>query len=118
MKKIPVTNNTAMPIYIGAAMLPPGETRPFPEHQVPAHLRPKPIEQAEPESPPAITAILDKSIKEIVPLLPAYTDEELQVLKAAEEGGKTRDGVMKAIVEEELRRADERVANPGAAVEV
>lgn len=38
-KLIPVTNTTAAPIFIGDRMLAPGDTRHFPESQVPAHLR-------------------------------------------------------------------------------
>jgi len=113
MSQIPVHNNTKMPIYVGASMVPPGETRHFPEHQVPAHLRPALAKKAAPAAAPAVTDILDKTIKEIVPLLSTYSDEDLQILKAAEQAGKTRDGIMKAIAEEELRRADARVENPG-----
>lgn len=39
MKLIPVTNNTEAPIYLGSRMLLPGDTRHFPEAEVPAHLR-------------------------------------------------------------------------------
>lgn len=39
MKLIPVTNNTEAPIYLGSRMLLPGDTRHFPEAEVPAYLR-------------------------------------------------------------------------------
>lgn len=114
MTKVPVKNTTHMPIYVGSSMVPPGEIRHFPEHQVPDHLRPRAEKVVADEAPTAITAILDKNIPEITPLLEGLTDDELAEIKAAEENGKTRTGLMKAIGEEELKRADAKVPNPGA----
>lgn len=112
--KVPVTNNTKMPMWVGSSMIPPGETRHFEAHHVPQHLRPKSAVKAKPEAPAPITTVLDKTIPEIVALMPTWSDEDLDAIKQAEQAGKTRAGLMKSIAEEELRRADAKVENPGA----
>lgn len=108
-KRIPVSNNTQMPIYVGSNMVPPGETRDFPESQVPPHLRPV-AQVAETAPAPGndgdpLLELLDKPIKEITPLLAALTDDELTRLEAAENAGKTRSTLIAAIAEEKLQRA-------------
>lgn len=40
-KMVPVTNTTDTPIFIGSDMVVPGDTRHFPLHLVPEHLRPE-----------------------------------------------------------------------------
>lgn len=107
-KQIPVTNNTSNPLPVGGCYVMPGETRHFSEHQVPLHLRPA-ADKTEPEPPvDAVLVILDGSVPDVTQALPDLSDDELARLKAAEEGGKTRTGVMKAIAEEELKRASAR----------
>ena len=108
-KRIDVTNNTAMPLYVGSNIVPPGETRDFPESQVPMHLRTAEESPPEAEAPKdAVLELLDSSIPEIVAALADLSDEDLARLKAAEEAGKTRKGLMAALAEEELKRANER----------
>jgi len=105
-KKIPVTNNTSMPLYVGASMVPPDETRHFPEHQVPAHLRP--TQSQEPVKEPApdeILALLDGSIPKIAGALPALSDEDYERLIETERTGKARAGLETAFAAEDLRRA-------------
>lgn len=105
---VPVTNTTEMPIYVGGAMVPPGETRHFPAHQVPEHLRPKAPAPARAPEPDTVLALLDGTVADIAGALPGLSDEDLARLRQAEEDGKTRKGVMEAITEEVLRRADAR----------
>ncbi|MEW6647198.1 MAG: hypothetical protein AB1450_08375 [Pseudomonadota bacterium] len=122
-KRIPVSNNTQMPIYVGSNMVPPGETRDFPESQVPPHLRPA-AHVAETAPAPGndgdpLLELLDKPIKEITPLLTALTDDELTRLEVAENAGKTRSTLIAAIAEEKLKRAAGGTAgSPDAAADM
>ena len=49
------------------------------------------------QEPGPFDTFLDSPIKELVPLLPEMTKEELQQLRAAEVGGKTRAGLIAEI---------------------
>jgi hypothetical protein len=106
---IPVTNNTKMPIYVGAAMVPAGETRLFHEHEVPVHLRPAP-EVAAPEAPKAdpVVELAKLPAKEIIAGLDALTNEQLDQLAAIEQvkGDKARSTVLNHISELVLKRAE------------
>lgn len=107
--KIPVHNPTAMPIYVGASMVLPGETRHFDEQDVPSHLRPT---QAEVEAGPdesqydPLAELLALSVKDIVSGFDALTDEEIARLGALENAaGTPRKSLVSAITEEQLTRA-------------
>lgn len=115
-KRIVVTNPTAMPLYVGSEIVPPGETRDFAESSVPPHLRPA---AAAPEAPPPadpIAELLDQPVKAIAAAMaerseigvPTVSDEQLAALKTAEEAGKNRSTLLAAIAEETLKRANER----------
>lgn len=117
-KMIPVHNSTEMPLYVSGAMVPPDETKHFPEHQVPAHLRPQQAPAAAPEAVDPIAVILAHKAPDIEAMLPGMSDEDLQALKQGEENGKARKGLLAAIAEDELRRADVKAggdAQPGDA---
>lgn len=105
MAKIPVSNTTAMPIYVGAAMIPAGETRHFDEEDVPAHLRPVPeaIEPAAPTDP--LLELLEGNVASITAALTELSDADLARLEQAEHDGKARKGVLVAISEVRLQRA-------------
>lgn len=110
--KIPVTNNGAMAMYVAGLMIPPGETRHFNPDQVPDHLRPAAAEP-EPETPGDPLADLIKgTVKEIAAAIPGLSDEDLSRLGDLEqgEGGAARKGVLSAIAEEILKRADAKAA--------
>lgn len=105
--RIPVHNNTAMPMYVGANLVPPGETRDFEEHQVPAHLRPA-AAPAEPEEAPPSTAeaLQASSAKDVIAALANLSDEHLTELEALEQAAeKPRKTVIDAIAAEALNRA-------------
>ncbi len=107
-KRIPIINTTAMPIYVGSNMVPPGETRDFPESQVPLHLRPQ--EEAAPAAPeqPAdlIADLLKLTVKEVVEAFDALSDEELDRIDELENAdGSPRKTLAAAIAEERLKRA-------------
>jgi len=105
--KIPVTNNTAMSIYVGSAMIPAGETRHFEEHEVPHHLRPK-AEAAAVEQPveDPLGEMLKGNVGSVVALLPGMTDADIEKLGELEQAGLARKGVLSAIAEIQLSRAE------------
>jgi hypothetical protein len=114
--KIPVSNNTAMPIYVGGLMIPPGETRHFEAHQVPAHLRPQPAEAA-PEPAPAdpLAELVKHKVADVAAALPDLSDEDLaRVLELDAADGNARKGVAEAVAAEQLRRAAEQSGGGGA----
>lgn len=99
MKRIPYTNDGDTAKYVAGILIPPGETRLVDALQVSA---PVPMDDA-PEAPPPVptedvlVAILDGSVKDITEALPALTLEQLDTLELAEQGGKTRKGVIEAL---------------------
>lgn len=108
-KRITVHNPTAMPIYVGSNMIPPGETRDFAESTVPPHLRPQEAAEEPAAEEPALDLIanLQKlSIKDIVTALADLSTEDLARLEELENAdGSPRKGLMTALVEEKLKRA-------------
>jgi hypothetical protein len=114
---IPVTNDTQMPIYVGAAMIPAGETRLFHEDQVPVHLRPAPTPAAEPEPPKDdVAELAKKSAKDIIDMVPNIDTSNLERLGEMEQA-RMKDGkpqprttVLAAISEEILKRAEAAAA--------
>lgn len=102
----PVTNNTRMPIWVGGVMIPAGETKVLPAHQVPEHLRPAPA--AAPAAPPAdpLDELLAGKVAEIQAALAGLTDADLERLVDLETAqDKPRKGVLDAAAGERLRRA-------------
>lgn len=107
-KRITVHNPTAMPIYVGSNMVPPGETRDFPESTVPPHLRPQ--DDAAPADAPAasdpLADLLGGTVKAIVAALPTLPNENIARLEALESAAESpRKGLMAALAEEKLKRA-------------
>lgn len=106
-KRIPVTNNTNMPLYVGSNIVPPGETRDFPESQVPHHLRPQKDEPAKEQAAPAdpLAELLKGTVKEVTAGLDGLLTEDLETLGELEQLGQARKGVLSAIGELLLGRA-------------
>lgn len=104
--RIPVHNATAMPMYVAGAMIPPGETRHFPAHQVPAHLRPAPKE-AEPEAPAdPLAELVKRPVKEIEHALSGLSDADLvRLIELDAADGTPRKTLAEEVAEEQLRRA-------------
>ena len=111
-EKIPVHNNTAMPMYVGAAMIPPGETRHFDVDHVPPELRPVKAAPIVEPPPDDLAVLLESNVKDIVALLPAASDADLERLGDLEQakGDAARKTLLAAIAEENLRRADAKTA--------
>lgn len=109
MEKIPVTNDTAMPIYVGSAMIPPGETRHFDEEQVPHHLRPeKPAEAVSaPDPSAALAELLEGSVAEVKGSLSDLSLEDVERLGEMEQLGQKRKTLLAAIADEVLNRDED-----------
>lgn len=107
--KIPVSNTTAMPIYVGACMIPAGETMHFEESEVPDHLRPAPASAEAPAAPDNPIATLAKeSIKTITAAFAEMSIEQIDALGEYEQQSEApRKGLLSAISEELLKRAAE-----------
>lgn len=115
MVMIYVKNDGKNPLPCAGRLIPPGEGLSIDEKEAPPHLRPQ---QAAPEQQPPqdpILALINGKVPEIADALPALSDGDLMKLKEAEEDGKNRLGVMKAVAEEELRRADVKAVGGGPA---
>lgn len=107
--KTPVHNNTGMPIYVGTAMILPGETRHFHEHEVPHHLRPAAPPAETTEEPPAdpLAELLKSKVSDVESALPGLSDEDLERLGELEQlSTSPRKGILTAIGEEILKRAE------------
>lgn len=104
--KIPVSNNTAMPIYVGAAMIPAGETRHFEEQDVPHHLRP--VQEAAPVDEPVdpLVTLLESNVGDVVAALPELSRADVERLGELEQAGQARKGVLSGIAENLLARAE------------
>ena len=114
--KIPVSNSTAMPIYVGAAMIPPGETRHFDEQDVPPHLRPAQEVAAEPEAPAdPLAELLKGNVASVVAALPGLSVSDVERLGDMEQADLGRKGVLGAIAEQLMIRAENTEGNAGAA---
>ena len=108
-RRIPVTNNTKMNLHVGSNIVPPGETRDFPESQVPHHLRPvieteKPAE-AVPGDP--LAELLKGNVKIIVAALNGMLLADIERLGELEQAGQARKGVLSAIAEIQLNAASQ-----------
>lgn len=96
-KRISIANTTAMPIYVGSHMVPPGETRDFPESLVPPHLRPASVEEAPVVADDPLVALLDENIKTIQAKLPDLADADIARLLEIESDGQSRKTLVEAL---------------------
>lgn len=109
--KIPVHNPSNRPMYVGASMVPAGETRHFEEHDVPHHLRPQPIEApvVAQVAPDAMGELSKEPAEKIIELVAALSSAELERLGDIEQakGDQARRPVLNAIAEQVLKLAGE-----------
>jgi hypothetical protein len=105
LNKIPVKNNTDMPMYVGASMVLPGETRHFEAHEVPSHLKPQAEEVQPEEQLDPLVELIASSVKDVAAQLPALSIEQIKTLGDLERAGAARKTLLLAIAEELLRRA-------------
>lgn len=116
MSQKPITNHRATNMFVSGVVIPPGETKVFEETDLPPHLQgrdkpaPAPVEPAD-----RVLQLLDQNVSEIIKAIeardangnPEVSDDEVLRLKQAEEDGKTRKTLMKAIDEEWVKRAND-----------
>jgi hypothetical protein len=119
---VPVTNTGETVLYVGNAMVPPGETRHFARHQVPPHLLPEePVQEPllPPPPPPDLggggsggptlqdlaVQIAAGTVAEVSAQLAEMSDELITAVQAAEHAGQARVTLLSAIDAEVLRRA-------------
>ncbi len=111
MAKKPHTNNTNQIQHIGTVTLWPGETREVEETLIPDH---RPAPSAPAPEPDALAALIERNAPEVIAALPALDDDELALLDEMERAAeKPRKGVLQAIAEEQLLRADRAQAGEG-----
>jgi hypothetical protein len=106
-KRISVSNNTKMNLYVGSNIVPPGETRDFPESQVPHHLRPQEESPAKEPAAPAdpLAELLKGTVKEVVAVLKGMPLADIEKLGELEQAGQARKGVLSAIADIQLTHA-------------
>lgn len=131
-KQIPIHNDGSNPIYIGTAMVAPGDTRVFDEADVPVHQRPDggqvdDIDVVESTAPAVVAdsdvaltgegnmapadsdavlhALLDGSVASVSKHLANLNDADLERLGDLEQLGQGRVTLLSAIAEEQLSRS-------------
>ncbi|HYE71576.1 MAG TPA: hypothetical protein VD932_08655 [Aquabacterium sp.] len=103
-----IENTTAGAIFVGGKLIPPGEGR---EVEVPEPAAPAPeTESTQPDAHAELAKLLDQAIGLIVPALPTLSDEDLQKLQEIETAAKARKGVLEAVQDLRLARADAAMA--------
>lgn len=112
-KNCPVTNTTASPIYVGADMIPAGETRLFYEDDVPLHLRPVAAAPAlEVPRDDIHELVANTPGRDVIAVIPGLSDDELERLDKLEQGRMVKDQkaarktVLEAIAKEQLVRGE------------
>lgn len=107
--RISITNETAMPLYVGSNMVPAGETRDFPESQVPPHLRPAAEPQVAPDETSAdlVAELVAGTVKSAIEQIPALSLADLERLGELEQTGQARVTLLSAISDELLKRAQD-----------
>ena len=125
MRQIPVHNPGQETMYLAGLAIPSGETRFIDEDLVPASLKAGAPSAPAPAPTPVrdpIDVLLDASTKDIKDGVtargetgaPVIADEQLEAMKAHEEGReKPRKGVIEVLTAELLARAAERAAAAG-----
>jgi len=116
MREIPVHNDTKHNMHVAGAVIRPGETRLFPEHDVPEKYLPEAKaaeEEKKPEADP-IAEIAKGTVAAVLMTLPSLDEEALGKVEAAENEGQKRKGVLEGIAGERLRRAATAATGPEA----
>lgn len=101
--KQPYHNDTDRFMHIGSVMIPPKCTRDVDPRLIPGAN----VESVPTDAPTStLSDILKQNVAAVVLGLALLTDEELVELEALEKTGKNRNGVLREITHERLRRAD------------
>ncbi len=111
--RVPIENNGQMPLYVAGVMIPPGEIRHFEDDQLPPEYR-QPAEESEVDlTLDPLVDILKMKVADVASGLAALSDEELDRLEMLEVEGQNRKGVIAAVAEERLRRAELKAGQGG-----
>lgn len=138
-KQIPIHNDSPNPIYVGTAMVAPGDTRVFNEADVPPHQRPdaaqaNDIDVVESPAPVVVAgsdvalagegsgghadndamlhALLEGSVASVNKQLAELSDADLERLGDLEQLGQRRITLLSAIAEAQLQRANAAEGEP------
>ena len=108
--RVPIEIKGQMVLYVAGVMIPPGETRHFEDDLLPPEFRSSAPVVAEVEAGDPLAELLDGNVAEVTAGLAVLSDEFLARLAGLEAEGKARKGVLAAIAEEQLRRAEAAAA--------
>lgn len=103
MSKVPFHNDTDKIKHVGPVTLFPGDTREVEETDIPDFKAPEAGGESKQDP---LLMILEGKAPEVIDVLPDLTPGELDALQLAEQAGKSRKGVLEAIAEEFLVRAN------------
>lgn len=108
-KRIWVHNPTKMNLHVGSDIVPPGESRDFPESLVPHHLRPKEADEKVPDKAPSVNErlaeLLKGNVKDVVAALNGMSIADIELLGELEQQGQHRKGILSAIADIQLKAA-------------
>ena len=110
--RVPIENKGKMPLYVGGVMIPPGETRHFEDDLLPPEFRSSAPVVAEVDAGDPLAELLEGNVAEVTAGLEGLSDELLARLAGMEAEGKARKGVLAAIAEAQLRRAEALAGGP------
>lgn len=112
-KRIWIHNPHTTPMRVGSDIVPPGETKDFPESRVPSHLRPAEKKEEEPVAKTdPLAELLKGSVKDVTAALTGLATADIERLGELEQlADQPRKTLLSAISEEILNRAaDEQLA--------
>lgn len=110
--KIPIKNESEMPMYVNSSMILPDETRHFDEADVPHHLRPANADVPAVDSEEdALAELANGSVQAAIDQLPKLSTVDLDRLGELEQTGKARVTLLSAIAEEILNRQQDEHLN-------
>lgn len=106
-KRIWVHNPHKTNLHVGSDIVPPGETKDFPESRVPKHLRPAEQKEEQPAAPVAdpLAELLKGTVKDVTAELPGMSTADIERLGELEQLGQQRKGILGAIAGLLLTRA-------------
>ncbi len=113
--RVPIENTGKMPIFVGGVMIPPGEIRHFEDDMLPPEFRSAAPVAAEETAADPLAELLEGNVAQVTGGLDLLSREWLTQLEALELASKKRKGVLAAIAEEQLRRAEKDAAEGGGA---
>lgn len=116
-KRIWVHNKTNTNLHVGSDIVPPGESKDFPESRVPHHLRPAEQKKEQPAAPVAdpLAELLKGTVKDVTAEFPGMSTADIERLGELEQLGQQRKGILSAVAELLLIRAsDEMLAKIAA----